>query len=419
MRKNADGLNNEKLQMSNRSLILSMIIREPAISRIELVERSALGKPAITNIVHELLSLGIIEECEKEKQEGRRKTRGLMLRKSNLKIFSGRWMRGCFKAAVYSLDGRLLFREDLKIGKGENIYHTKARILAFAGDIVARHNEESFLGMCIGVSGPYIHDEDTSSALVHGYEALEQIEIQKTFEDAFPFPVVTEHDAHLAAFCEWEKLSEQEKTKKKCLLALQSIGQGIGSGIIIDGNVLEGAFSIAGELGQIGVNFNGPLNTYGEPGMLESYASSESVHGYIAQRLTDFPDTVLREDSSLEEILEAYKAFDPLAVWAYERIASALSYGLLNAIFLVNPGLIVIGPDYPKTDHFMAAILSKLKGMLHEKIFAKIEIRFSDLDEDATILGGRYYLLDYFEKKMELYERIRQIADTPTARLFS
>ena len=54
------GLNNEKIQQSNRSLVLDMIIRHYCISRKELVDITGLKKPTITNIVNEFLGCGIV-----------------------------------------------------------------------------------------------------------------------------------------------------------------------------------------------------------------------------------------------------------------------------------------------------------------------------------------------------------------------
>ena len=125
------------------------------------------------------------------------------------------------------------------------------------------------------------------------------------------------------------------------MLALQSVGIGIGAGIILDGKILEGAFGIAGEIGQLGIYFNGPENRYGERGTLEYYASSASVKRYISERMCDFPESSVNEESAYEEIVSAYYAGDSLAVWAFDILAWRLAYGLLGTIFVINPDEII------------------------------------------------------------------------------
>ena len=46
--------------------------------------------------------------------------------------------------------------------------------------------------------------------------------------------------------------------------------------------------------------------------------------------------------------LQAYYENDPLAVWAFDVIAWHLAYGLANTIFVINPGIIIIGPIIQK-----------------------------------------------------------------------
>ena len=64
MKKELHGLNNKKIQVTNRSLVLDIIIRKGIISRKELADLTGLGKPTITNVVNELLEFDIVEERE-------------------------------------------------------------------------------------------------------------------------------------------------------------------------------------------------------------------------------------------------------------------------------------------------------------------------------------------------------------------
>ena len=69
------------------------------------------------------------------------------------------------------------------------------------------------------------------------------------------------------------------------MLALQSLGIGIGAGVILNGKIVEGAFGVSGEIGQMGILFSGVKNSQGARGKLENYASSSSVKKYVRTRL--------------------------------------------------------------------------------------------------------------------------------------
>ncbi len=403
------GLNNEKIQLTNRSLVLDMIIRNDSISRKELVELTGLGKPAITNIVNELLELGIVGECEKPKIEGQRKTKGLTLKGHSVKIISARWIRSYFKAAVYTLSGNVVDAEECSVSTEEDIWITTRRIEDTIGRLLARHDRKEILGMCIGVPGPYIRDGETNKAIVNGYEKLQELDIQRFFETKYEFPVITEHDAHLSAFGEWNSLSPDKRSKCKCLLALQSVGIGIGAGIILNGKIVEGAFGISGEIGQMGVYFNGPKNTYGGIGTLEHYASSTSVKRYICERMCEFPTSSLTEESTYEQIVEAYHSNDPLAVWAFDILAWRLAYGLVSTIFVINPDNIIIEGDYPVSERFIGKMRSAISEMVNKEIGSKINIQYSNFCGDTTLYGGFCFALEYFIREKTLFKKVKQI----------
>lgn len=403
------GLNNEKLQLSNRSLVLGIIVKRGVVSRKELVELTGLGKAAITNIIKELLEGGIVEECDKPKKAGQRKTKGLTVKEVGVHILSVRWMRDGYKASVFSFSGHILAKAEDRIQAEEDIEETTCRILETMDGLIRQFGEDTFLGICVGIPGPYIRNNGFSRAIVNGYEKLQQIDVQRLFESHFSCIVLTEHDAHLSAFCEWADLSRRKHLDCKCLLALQSIGVGIGAGIVFNGDILEGAFGIAGEIGQIGIYFNGPQNTYGGRGTLEYYASSASVKNYVCDRLCEFPDTILNEESNYREILAAYEAGDKLAEWAFDMVAWRLAYGLLGIIFVINPELIVIEPDYPVSDHFIGKLRTSLSEMLNPEISQRIMIQYSDIPEDTTLKGGYEFIIQYLADNRSLYEELKRI----------
>lgn len=402
------GLNNQKIQQTNRSLILEMIIDRGTVTRKDMIDITGLHKPTITNIVNELLEMNVIEECEIPRKEGQRKVVGFALKTQKIKILSARWIRSFFEVALYTLSGEIIDTERCSVMPEEDIELTAEKNLAAVYRLMERHHTSHVLGMCIGLPGPYIKAEN-NQALVVGYDNLQKIDVQKYFEDKFPFPVVTEHDAHLSAFAEWKSMTQQDRNKYNCMLALQSLGIGIGAGVILDGKIVEGAFGISGEIGQMGILFSGKKERNGARGRLENYASSISVKKYIRTRLFEFPESVLSEESSYSQIVQAYYNEDPLAIWAFDVIAWHLAYGLANTIFVINPGIIIIGPDYPKSKRFTNKVKAALDDLMDERISSRIEIRYSEIEKDPTLEGGYRYVVDMFIHNRMLFERVSEI----------
>ncbi len=404
------GLNHDGMQRANRSLVFGILADSEMLSRSELAYMTGLRKATITNIINEFLDVGIIRESDVETAKGTRKTEGLILDVPKVKILSARITRSFFTVQMYDLRRNLIDEETCRISVSEDIHVNSQRVYETIDMLLARHNIFEVLGMCIGIPGPYIRGEH-NVALVTGFENLRKIDFQKEFEERYPFPIFTEHDAKLSAFAEWKNLDNTIRSKESCLLGIQSIGIGIGAGIIVDGKILHGGFGVAGEIGQMGINFNGPLGGYSNRGTLETYASTENIKQYVLERLYEFPDSVLSEKSSYCEIKKAYYEEDPLAICAFDNLAWKLAYGLVNAIFFINPNRIVIGTDYPGDDRFLNKVKESVRKMIYPELYNCLTIQLSNLNIDSTLLGGNYFVIEKFVNDKTIFERIKAILE--------
>ena len=148
-------------------------------------------------------------------------------------------------------------------------------------------------------------------------------------------------------------------------------------------------------------------------GTYEYRAGIESLRRYVGERLTEFPESPLTENSTYQEILEEYKKGDPLALWAVERMAWMLGYGIANIIYTVNPDCIIIGPDYPNTEHFLSKVKESIRNCVPPYVEECTIIRYSRLNEDSFLLGGYYYNLDRLLKD-DIFTRIREARSAET-----
>ena len=89
-----------------------------------------------------------------------------------------------------------------------------------------------------------------------------------------------------------------------------------------------------------------------------------------------------------------------------------LAYGLASVIFVINPDKIVIGPDYPEDENFINRIKNDLAGMINTEISDRIDIRFSEIRTDPTLLGGYEFVLQKFMEESALVDRIRALLST-------
>ena len=233
--------------------------------------------------------------------------------------------------------------------------------------------------------------------------------IQENMENYYSFPIFTEHDAKLAAFAEWKQIEQKHSKREHCLLGIQSIGLGIGSGIIVNDRILQGAQGVAGEIGHMGININGPRFDSGIRGTVEYYAGMESVRNYVLERMHEFLKTELTEDSDYTMIKQAYLEDEPLAKYAINKLAWYLGYGLANVIFTINPDIIIIGTDYPDDACFIQEVKQAVKEMAEPQICEHLEIRASILKPDPTLLGCYYRVVEKLLRVDEMLDRLKAI----------
>ncbi len=407
------GMNNESMQRSNRNLALKILLEGKPVSRVELARKTSLNKATITNIVNELLDSGIVKyDCMQggaENTEGKgRKAQKLCLDAPEAVVLSVRLTRIYYHIQAYSLDGSLLREIKGDVAVVDEIEHLIDNLYRDIDQLVEMYGADKILGLCLALPGPYVRGVH-SIAMVTGFEKLSHIDIQELLEQHYAFPVFSEHDAKLAAFAEWKQIDHMQAKSKHCLLGIQSIGLGIGSGIIIDGKIMQGAQGIAGEIGHMGINITGPKFDNGIRGTFEYYAGMDSVRNYVLERMHEFPKTELSEDTDYATIKKAYLEGEPLALYAFKKLAWYLGYGLANQIFIINPDIIIIGTDYPDDARFIQDVKQAIKEMVQPQICENLEIRASILKPDPTMLGCYYRVVERLLSADEMLDRLKAI----------
>jgi len=406
------GLNSEGMQRANRNLVFSIMMGQKNVSRIELAKLTNLKRATITNIINEFLAAGLVREEGFQVQNNGRKTESLGLNVPNIVILSARLTREFFELDAFSFTGELLHKLRHAVSTEDDIDVIMGGVYADINEMLERVGSQNVMGMCVGVPGPYVRGRH-NVAIVTGFEQLGRIDIHKELEERYPFLVITEHDSKLSALAEWRSLDPAVRANENSLIAIQSIGIGIGSGMIINDRIFHGTAGIAGEIGHMGVNFNGQAQK-GQKGMFETYASTGSVRKYMLERMYEFPGTILSDSSDYAEIREAYFKNDPLAVCAIDNLAWKLAYGLTSLIFVMNPSRIVLSDDYPSSQRFIDKVKSNLRTMVYPELLDTTTILYSTLRMDPTILGGYSLVIDRMLKDNMLLDTLEKMRATST-----
>lgn len=204
-------------------------------------------------------------------------------------------------------------------------------------------------------------------------------------------PIVLTNDANAAAI--GEMLYGGAKGMKDFIVI--TMGTGLGSGIVVNGNVVYGHDGFAGELGHVNVKLRGRDCGCGKKGCLETYVSATGIKRTVFQLMGERTyDSELRKisynDLTAKMITEAARKGDQIALEAFEYTGRILGSKLADAVGHTSPEAIFLLGGLAKAQDL---ILKPTKLYMEENLLAiyrnKVKILLSSLQEiNAGVLGA-------------------------------
>ena len=192
----------------------------------------------------------------------------------------------------------------------------------------------------IGLPGPV----DPAAGLVispANLPGFRNVPLNRILSRATGIPSYLHHDAHLAALGEHRRGAARGASE----LIYVTVSTGIGAGLLLRGELYAGAHGIAGEIGHIVVQNDGPLCICGNRGCVEAISSGTGIARAAREAAPRRPDSALHglEHPAAEDVVRAARGGDALATFILETAGTYLGIALGTLINLFNPQLIVLG----------------------------------------------------------------------------
>ncbi|WEG12902.1 ROK family transcriptional regulator [Pullulanibacillus sp. KACC 23026] len=379
----------------NRSLILNTIRQRSPISRADLAKITQLTPPTVSSLVKELLDMELVMESEQGESKGGRKPTLLVINASSYQVVGLDVGPSSIKLVLTDLNGEIIDSAEDDVPKGV----TRTDLL----ELMARNIEnfirknpihiDKLLGIGVGMHG--IVDVDKGISLLAPNLHLKDIPIKDYLEDKFNVLVKVENDVRAMALGEFWFGAGRGSQSLVCI----NVGRGIGAGIIHDGKLFHGRHSIAGEIGHMIIDLNGPLCQCGNEGCLQAIASGPALVDLAIHAMNDGQETLLKNAKhggplSGESIYEAAKLGDTLARRLLAEAGKALGVGITNLIHVLNPDRIIIGGGVAKAEGF---VFESLRGTIHKLVLTEkakhTVVLPSELGQHATAIGAATLLL--------------------------
>lgn len=331
--------NAKLLRNVNRAVILNLIRERQPISRSTIAQITGMNKSTVSNIVNELLEQQLIaEEKHHDPKIGRNPI--------NLRLQLGRHIVGAINfdvpeshVALVDIDGTILKKTKIASLQQSPESLIRACLQALA-DLRRQHGISEIKGIGISIAG--VSNPETLTVHYAPRLGWENVSLGNILEESCPpdCRVTINNDAKAAALAElWFGDLRTELSS----FVYVYIGDGIGTGIVLNKELVNGAHHAAGEFGHTTIIEHGELCSCGNYGCWEAYASNHAtIRRYLVSKRRE-PHRVA--EISLEEVLAAARAGDPDALDVLVETGQYLGLGIANILKAIDPEVVIIGGE--------------------------------------------------------------------------
>ncbi|HXF43394.1 MAG TPA: ROK family transcriptional regulator [Pyrinomonadaceae bacterium] len=364
----------------NKQIVLNYVRDRSPISRAEIARQTELHRSTVSVIVEELLEEGLIVEIGAGISTGGRRPTLYQLRTGTATAIGIDLTPRTTTIAVADLAGNFLEKESFATSPDQDFM--MRQIVERVVQLSEKYRED---GLEIGVTVPGLVERDSGMVLHIPYYDWREWDIAGALHSATGLHVEVENDANATALAElW---FGPERIGKSNTFLLVLVGEGVGTGIVFDGQIYRGEKGSGGEFGHMIAGPEAPVEcSCGSKECWEAYASEKSlVERYC--RLVNLEQSK-RRTIEAGNVIELALNGEPSAIKALRETAYYLGNGLSNLIVGLSPQTVVVSGRITKAWQVFA---DELKRVTERSILAGLPrpvLMPSSLGDSPTLIGA-------------------------------
>ncbi len=370
----------------NSRIVLSLVRERQPISRADVARAMGVSRAAVTLIVNDLLAQRLVNETPAG-QTGRGR------RPLFLSINARR-------RSVVAVDVRasetFLQLMDL-IGQPISTVvairtprDPKRLVTAIAQRITRLRAAFPEVEACegVGVIVPGMVEHATMRVLHAPTLGWRDVDLRDPLAAATGLPVQVENSGRACALAQW--WSRRGGATIQGDLVFVSVADGVGVGVVMNGEVLRGRHNIAGEFGHVPLSLDGPRCSCGSNGCWEAYVSNlATLARYVGRPVRYGPQAASESRFTVADLIALAREGDAKALAAIHTTARYLGLGLASVINALNPACVVIGGEITEAWDLVGPIVrSALGERALTPAAAATEIRTVSASEHPRLQGA-------------------------------
>ncbi|MGM0775886.1 MAG: ROK family transcriptional regulator [Bacillota bacterium] len=364
------------MKRQNKNLVLDILKTKSPISRIDIAKITGMSPTSITRIVNELQLQGYLRETEAVASGVGRKATLLEVRGDVLYTVGIEIDKSLLKVGIVNYIGEMVSLLKSKRNESESYMETLHKINMVIRKIMDENEipAAKIMGLAVGLPG-YI---DYKNGIVKVSDQLKwkDANLAEDLQKLTSFNVIVDNELKMKIVAE----SFIGKAKNSQNSILIGIGSGIGSSIMLNGDIYRGETNNAGEIGHTVIDPTGNVCNCGKIGCLATYISEGAI-------LAD--SRKVKDVSSIEDVFQSYRDREPWALNIMDRASTYIALAISNLLCLYNPEVIILsGNTIEKLPEMKEAIEQKCELYIWEPLKQSVRIVYSELSDNGVVLGA-------------------------------
>ncbi|HEY8500824.1 MAG TPA: ROK family transcriptional regulator [Clostridia bacterium] len=394
-------------RVESKRQIMKLLHLKGPMSRTDIMKTLSIPKPTITRIIEELLAKGLVIETGYYDTTVGRKPVFVDINPNayycigvNISRYTIHCVLVDFKLNIVSERMHNVNVRTFLQGLPENVDDYVSLIIKNIEKVIndAGIQKERILGIGLGSPG-FVN---TNEGIIHDFALMgimKDLPIGKILSRYFGMKVIIDNNANARALnAYW---CDMQTAYDNMIFIICS--EGIGSGIIVNGEIMRGYNNYSGEIGHTTLNITGKRCHCGKFGCLETYCSHEAIEKIVDEQLK------LGKQSNLQKLVKQGKKItfdcicasacegDLLCVEVFEYAAAALGAGIANLLAVLNTQAVFLsGTLFDKFPAFYDMVIRNVKSRLPPALpkqpdFILQKVSGTHYSSGAAALIHRYY----------------------------
>ncbi|MDX1993593.1 MAG: ROK family transcriptional regulator [bacterium] len=383
--------NRDLIKAMNRNLLLNIIRQHRFITRKQLTDASGLSVGAVSQIVNELLNQGWLLEQDHDEDTGGRPRSILRLNPTAGYALGLKLMENRVVAAVTNFETDVLYYRDYNFDFDDNP-NNLSRILASVIEITlaeARIDRDQLFGAGIGLAGVIY----AQSGIVHHspFFGWRDVPLAKLVQNRVELPIYVENDVNTLTIT--QQLFGAGYNRSHFIVV--TVGRGIGMGMVINGQLYQGAFGGAGEIGH-NILWHGTGQT------LEDVAADPAVVQAVESAKT------------LADVIALANAGDSQACQVLADSGTAIGVSLANIVNTIGPELIILsGEGIAAGDYRLQPMMAALRQYTFNGLLDRVEVVVEPTDDRAWARGAASVVISKVFESPTVEARVHVFSPQP------